>query len=120
MDKIILNQLEFHGRIGVKDAERTVGQWLVVNLELSCDLSTAAASDDLRDTVSYSSVARTVHEVGTTVTCYLLEYMAAVMIEAILVDHPQVKAVRLQLFKRPPPVAIPIHSAGVELYRERA
>ncbi len=119
-DKLLLNNLTLYARIGVKEAERAVGQWLVVNLEVACDLKVAGESDDLHRTISYSDVARTVTEVGEGMTCQLLEYMAEQMATAVLQKFPFARSVRLQLLKRPPPLGIPIESAGVEIYRERA
>lgn len=119
MDKLIINGLEIWARIGVTAAEREVGQWLVANVEVGCDLAPAGASDDLNDTLSYAEIAQTVHEIGSTTTCQLLEYMAAQMCHTLLTKFPTATSVRLQLVKRPPPVGIAIASAGVELYRER-
>jgi dihydroneopterin aldolase len=119
MDKLIINGLEIWARIGVTPAEREVGQWLVATVEVGYDLAPAGASDNLNDTLSYAEIAQTVHEIGSTTTCQLLEYMAEQMCSAILTQFPGAVWVRLQLVKRPPPVGIPITSAGVEMYRAR-
>lgn len=119
MDKLIINGLEIWARIGVTPAEREVGQWLVATVEVGCDLAPAGKSDDLNDTLSYAEIAGAVHEVGSTTTCQLLEYMAEQMSSAILNRFSGAAWVRLQLVKRPPPVGIPMVSAGVEIYRER-
>ena len=118
-DKLLINNLTLYARIGVTDAERVVGQWLVANVEVGCDLRAAGVSDDLTHTISYAEVVETIVEVGTGTTCELLEYMAEQMVSAVLAKFPMALSVRLQLLKRPPPVAIPIESAGVEIYRER-
>jgi len=119
MDKLIINGLEIWARIGVTAAEREVGQWLVATVEVGCDLAPAGVSDDLNDTLSYAEIAQTVHEIGSTTTCHLLEYMAAQMCQAILSHFTGAAWVRLQLVKRPPPLGIPMVSAGIEIYRAR-
>lgn len=119
MDKILIDRLELYARIGVKSAEREVGQWLVASLEVDCDLSRAGQSDNLHDTLSYSDIARTIHEIGVTTTCDLLEYMAEKMCAALLERFPAATTVRLRLLKRPPPVALSIAEAGIEMTRSR-
>lgn len=118
MDSIVVNRLEFYGRVGVSQAERDVGQRLVATIEAEYDLRRAGQSDDLRDTISYSELARVVRDVGTTVRCDLLEHLAARMADAILDDFPAT-AVRIRLVKQPPPTDMTIHSAGVEILRRR-
>lgn len=119
MDKLIINGLDIWARIGVTAAEREVGQWLVATVEVGCNLAPAGQSDDLNDTLSYAEIAQTVHDIGSSTTCNLLEYMAEQMCQAVLSQFPGATWVRLQLVKRPPPVGLPIVSAGVEIYRER-
>lgn len=116
MDKLIIRHLEFYASIGVKAAEREVGQRLLVNLEASYDLARAGQSDALADTVSYSELARTVVEVGSATQSELLEHMAEQIAQALLERFP-LQAVRLQLLKKPPPTALMIEMAGVEIYR---
>ena len=118
MDKLILRNIELFAAIGVSDAEREVGQWLLVNVEVGYDLARAGQSDDVADTISYSEVARIVYQVGTTLQCRLLEFMAQAMCEAIL-EHFPAWEVRIQLLKRPPPTETPMEAAGVEIVRRR-
>ena len=50
-DRIILADMDFFGRHGVSDEERSAEQEIDVDVELKADLSRAGASDDLADTV---------------------------------------------------------------------
>ena len=118
MDKIIIRNLDLYASIGVSDAEREVGQRLLVNLEVSYDLSLAGRSDELTDTISYSNLARLIQKIGTSTECRLLEYLAEQMCEGILSLFPVID-VRLQLLKKPPPVNLMIEAAGVEIFRQR-
>ncbi len=119
MDKLIINGLEIWARIGVTPSEREVGQWLVATVEVGCDLAAAGQSDNLHDTVSYAEIAQTVHELGSTTSCQLLEYLAEQICRVLLSHFPRAAWVRLQLVKRPPPLSISIANAGVEIYRTR-
>ncbi|MGB0389094.1 MAG: dihydroneopterin aldolase [Ardenticatenaceae bacterium] len=118
MDKLIIRNLELYASIGVSTAEREVGQRLLVNFEVDYDLSTAGSSDEITDTISYSNLARAVEKVGTSLECRLLEYMAEQMCQTILTSFP-VTSVRLQLLKKPPPTALMMEAAGIEIYRGR-
>jgi dihydroneopterin aldolase len=118
MDKLIIRNLEFYATIGVKAAEREVGQWLLVNVEASYDLAAAGRSDNLDDTISYSDLAQLVQQVGTSTECLLLESLAEKIAQALL-DHFPVTEVRLQLLKTPPPTALKMEAAGVEIVRRR-
>jgi dihydroneopterin aldolase len=117
-DKIIIRKLELYASIGVSAAEREVGQRLLVNVEVGYDLAAAGQSDQITDTISYSKLARTVQEVGTTISCLLLEYMAEQMAQTLLERFP-INDVRLQVLKTPPPTNMMIEAAGVEIYRQR-
>jgi 7,8-dihydroneopterin aldolase/epimerase/oxygenase len=118
MDKIIIRGLEFYAAIGVTRAEREVGQRLLVNVALSYDLAPAGQSDALADTLSYSDVARTLLEVGSTLQSQLLEHMAEQMAAALFERFPTRK-IRLQLLKKPPPTDMMMEAAGVEIVRRR-
>ncbi len=118
MDTILIHNLEFFAAVGVSEAEREVGQWLVATVAVRYDLRAAGQSDDLADTISYSDLARTVQRVGTECRCKLLEFMAEQIARAVLDTFP-VEEVRVQLLKKPPPTAMLIEKAGVEIRRRR-
>lgn len=119
MDKLLIHEMAIWATIGVSAAEREVGQWLVATVEVGYDLRRAGQSDDLNDTLSYAEIAQTVHHVASTTTCQLLEYLAEQIVSTILEQFAGATSVRLQLVKRPPPLGIPIVSAGVEITRTR-
>src|SRR5581483_6412547 len=48
MDRLQIYQIEFHGHCGVTLEERTIGQRLSVDIEIECDFTKAAQSDDLK------------------------------------------------------------------------
>ena len=68
--------MQFYGYHGVHPEEKALGQRFVVDVELELDLRQAGASDDLRDTVSYSAVYRTVQGVLEGPSRNLLEAIA--------------------------------------------
>jgi len=60
IDRIHIEQLEVHGRVGVPDSERAAPQRLSVNLTLWPNI--AELHDNLANTVNYSAVAERVKE----------------------------------------------------------
>ena len=58
MDIIFLTGLTTDCIIGIWDWERRVRQKVVVDLEMSADIRTAAASDAIEDTLDYKKVAK--------------------------------------------------------------
>lgn len=56
MDKIFLEDLRVDTIIGIYDWERKKRQTLRFDLEMDWDISTAAASDDINDTLDYGAI----------------------------------------------------------------
>ena len=57
-DKLILRGLIFHGFHGVKPEEKKLGQKFLIDVDAWMDLRAAGKSDELSDTVSYTSIYR--------------------------------------------------------------
>ncbi|KAA8997713.1 bifunctional dihydroneopterin aldolase/7,8-dihydroneopterin epimerase [Affinibrenneria salicis] len=62
MDIVFIEELAVITTIGVYDWEQTIEQKLVFDLELGWDNRRAAASDDVRDCLSYADVSAAVIE----------------------------------------------------------
>ncbi len=117
-DKILLNGAQFAGRHGVSEEERRIAGRYVVDVELNYDLTRAAASDDLADTISYSDVYRAVREIVEGRSFRLVEALAETIAQALLTQFPA-DAVVVRVKKQPPPIAGILDYAGVEIRRER-
>ena len=102
MDRLLISRIEFHGHCGVTDAEREFGQRLAVDLELVCDFTVAAHSDQLADTIDYHHLAEVVAELGRITRVALLEVLATRIAECVLEDR-RVLSVRVRLTKPGPP-----------------
>ena len=86
MDKIIINDLEVFYRIGVPEEERATPQRLLIRLEMTRDVSAAAAADDLTETIDYYAVTRRLLKFGEGRSWKLLEKLAAEMAKSILAE----------------------------------
>ena len=71
-------------------------------MTLGTEITLAAQTDRLGDTVDYHAVCALVEELGTTRTYHLLEALAGALVEGILSRWPDV-SVDLQVRKLNPP-----------------
>jgi len=102
MDKIIINDLEVFYRIGVPEEERATPQRLLISLEMTRDVSAAAAADDLTETIDYYAVTRCLLKFGEGRSWKLLEKLAADMAKSILAEFaPDEVSVEVRKFVIP-------------------
>ena len=119
-DKIQLRGLRVLGTHGVLPEEKSRAQPFEVDLDLSVDLSLAAASDSLSDTVNYAEIAETASAIVAGPTSYdLLEALAGAIAAATLASDLRVTAVTVSLRKLRPPVAVDIATVGVRITRRQ-
>lgn len=83
-DLITISDLEVHLHIGVPDAERANPQRLLLTVILERDVSRAAASDDLTQTIDYGAVSRRLLALGTNRSWKLIETLAVEIAEIVL------------------------------------
>ncbi len=119
-DRIELRGLRVLGTHGVLPEEKDRAQPFEIDLDLAVDLSSAAASDRLSDTVDYAEVADSAAAVVSGSRSYeLLEALAdAVAVAALAVDE-RIAATTVSLRKLEPPMAVDIATVGVRITRLR-
>ena len=117
-DKILLTGAHFFARHGVSDDEQRLGGRYVVDVELARDLSHAAASDNLADTISYAEVYATVRAIVEGKSFRLVETLAEQIAQALLARYAAA-TVMVRVKKQPPPIDGIVDSAGVEITRRR-
>lgn len=118
-DTIFVTGLLVHAHHGVMEHEEKVGQRFVIDLELELDLVTAAASDRLADTVSYSSVVEVATHAFTGKNFRLVEAAAGSVADALLSAFPRAAAVKVTVHKPHAPVAAIFTDVGVSILRRR-
>ena len=84
MDKIIINELVVFYCVGVPDEERARPQRLLITVEMFRDLTAAAKSDDLTQTIDYFAVCQWLLGFGEGRSWKLIEKLAADIAETIL------------------------------------
>lgn len=118
VDKLIIKDIEFIGHCGITEEERKVGQRISADIEISLDITKAAASDRLEDTINYVEICQRVVSTGKKEECHLLEALANRICEEILKNF-KVSEVKLMLRKCSIPVDGIKGYFGVEVIRRR-
>lgn len=98
MDHIIIKELEVFFNVGVPETERANPQKLLITVEMDVDTTTAASSDDLRQTIDYRAVAVRVGSLGRGRSFKLIETIAAEMADLVLREF-QPKRVTVEIKK---------------------
>jgi dihydroneopterin aldolase len=117
MDKIHIEGLEVFALIGVYDWEREHQQRLIVDVELSADLSLAALTDDVNNTLNYAEIAQGLSNFAAKSQYKLIEALASHMLDWLLHSFPKLKKVRLKLSK--PDILANANNVAVEFTKEQ-
>lgn len=101
-DRVSIRNLEFQGNHGASADERRSARRFQVDCDFWVDLSAAAKSDRLRDTINYYDACAILVELGSGPAFHLLEGLAGKMIAALQARWPGV-GVELEIRKLHPP-----------------
>jgi dihydroneopterin aldolase len=118
-DRIFVRGLALHAYHGVMPHEAKVGQTFMLDLDLEIDLSAAARSDKVIDTVSYDKVVECTAEAFCSERRRLIEAAAGCVADAVLAAFPRVRSVRVTIHKPHAPIAATFEDVGVTLVRSR-
>jgi 7,8-dihydroneopterin aldolase/epimerase/oxygenase len=99
MDIIYLNDLRIETIIGIYDWERKTKQTVILDIEMGTDISKAAASDDIEDTINYKAVAKRLFSFVGESEFELVEKLAE-SITDILINEFNVPWCKLRLNKQ--------------------
>ena len=119
MDRILIKGLRAFAYHGVRDYEKKNGQSFILDLTLYLSLDKASRSDELNDTVSYSSVSKTALRIFTENRFDLIERAAGAVADGILLEHAQIQQITVQIKKPRAPVSADFEYMAVELTRKR-
>lgn len=117
-DRITLRGMQFMGRHGVGTEERAEQQPFEVDLVVGLDLSMPAETDELADTVNYSTLFELARQVVEQRSFHLLEALAGAIAEAVLAAHP-VDEVEVRVRKPKAPLPGAFESVEVRIRRRR-
>jgi dihydroneopterin aldolase len=117
-DRIELRGLAVRGNHGVFDHERRDGQDFVIDLTVWLDLTAAAASDDLADTLDYGALAQRAYDIVSGPPRDLIETVAAEIAEDVMNDE-RVEAVEVIVHKPQAPIPLSFADVAVVAHRTR-
>ena len=119
MDRITLTAIRCEGRLGVSEEEREFPQLVEVDLEIEADLTTAADSDALEDSVDYGPLVELVSRSVEGGRFRLLEGLAGSIAHDALQSSALIVAVTVRVRKLAVPLDADLDYAQVEIRRER-
>ncbi|MBU7587569.1 MAG: dihydroneopterin aldolase [Nostoc sp. TH1S01] len=120
MDCIYLTGIRCYGYTGYLPEEQVLGQWFEVDVKLWLDLTQAAETDAIADTLDYRSVISTIQNLVKTSKFALLEKLAGTIADSILQQSDRVTQV--QVFVTKPAAPIPDFGGkiSIELTRTKS
>ncbi|MDZ8184256.1 MAG: dihydroneopterin aldolase [Nostoc sp. ChiSLP02] len=104
MDCIYLTGIRGYGYTGYLSEEQVLGQWFEVDVKLWLDISIAAKTDAIEDTLDYRSVIRLVQHLLKTSKFALVEKLAMAIADSILQEYDRITQVQVILSKPAAPI----------------
>ena len=114
---IEITGLSLYTHHGVSDAERVVGQRLVLDLRLDIGQTDATVTDSIDDTVDYAEVCQLVALIAQQRSHKTLERLCSTIADRLLADY-ELEGVWVKAAKPEPPIALSVDEVSVEVWRE--
>jgi 7,8-dihydroneopterin aldolase/epimerase/oxygenase len=114
---IEVSGLSLYTHLGVSEAERELGQRLLIDLRLEVGDCDATVTDRIEDTVDYSAVCQQVNLVAQQRTYKTLERLCAAIADRLLESY-DAESVWIKASKPEPPMALPVSEVSVEVWRD--
>ncbi|MDM1717902.1 MULTISPECIES: dihydroneopterin aldolase [Acinetobacter] len=117
MDAIIIEGLKVETVVGCFAWERQIQQPLMLDLIIATNLSQAAASDELQDTLNYAEICSISAQVIQQAAPKLIEHAAQLVLDALFTTFAAIESITITIRK---PAIIPeANSVGICLERHR-
>ena len=114
---IEISGLSLYTHVGVSEAEREVGQRLLLDLRIDVGEVDATVTDRLDDTVDYSQVCQMANLVAQQRSYKTLERLCAAIADRVI-EQFDAHSVWVKAAKPEPPMALPVSEVSVEVWRE--
>jgi dihydroneopterin aldolase len=112
-----ISGLSLYTRHGVTEAEREVGQRLVMDISFELTDCDATVTDRLEDTVDYAEVCEQVALAAQERSYKTLERLCAAIADR-LSQRFGAESVRVKAAKPEPPIPLPVEEVSVEVWKE--
>ncbi len=114
---IEISGLSLYTHHGVTEAEREIGQRLLIDLRLDVGETDATVTDRVQDTVDYAEVCQLVALVAQQRSYKTLERLCSAIADRLLGDF-ELEGVWVKASKPEPPIPLPVDDVSVEVWRE--
>ena len=112
-----ISGLSLYTRHGVSEAERELGQRLVIDIAMELAACDALVTDRVEDTVDYAEVCEQVALAAQERSYKTLERLCAAISDR-LTDRYSTDSIRVKASKPEPPIPLPVEEVSVEVWRE--
>lgn len=117
MDAIIIEGLKVDTVIGCFNWERQITQPLMLDLTIHNDLTQAAQSDELEDTLNYAQICELAAQVIQQAQPKLIEHAAQLVLECLFTTFPSIESISIAI--RKPAIIAQANAVGIRLERNR-
>lgn len=114
---IEISGLSLYTRHGVSEAERELGQRLLIDVSFVLDECDATNTDQLEDTIDYAEVCEQVALAAQGRSYKTLERLCTAVAER-LSERYGADGIRVKATKPEPPIPLPVDEVSVEVERE--
>jgi dihydroneopterin aldolase len=114
---IEISGLSLFTHVGVTEAEREVGQRLILDVRLDVGECDATVTDRIEDTVDYAEVCQLVALIAQQRSHKTLERLCSTIANRLLDDY-QLEGVWVKATKPEPPIPLSVDEVSVEVWRE--
>ena len=109
--------LSLYTRHGVSEAERELGQRLLIDVSFELSDCDATVTDRVEDTVDYAEACEQVALAAQERSYHTLERLCAAIAQR-LADRFGAESIRVKATKPEPPIALPVEEVSVEVWKE--
>ena len=117
MDAIIIEGLKVETVIGCFNWERQIIQPLMLDLTIHNDLSRAAESDKLEDTLNYAQIYELSAQTIQQAKPELIEHAAHLVLQCLFETFPSIEKITITI--RKPAIIAEANAVGIRLERTR-
>jgi 7,8-dihydroneopterin aldolase/epimerase/oxygenase len=114
---IEISGLSLYTHMGVSEAEREIGQRLLIDIRMDVGESDATITDRIEDTVDYGEVCNVVALIAQQRSYRTLERLCGAIAERLIEEY-DVHSVWIKAAKPEPPIPLPVAEVSVEVWRE--
>ena len=116
---ILLKEMESQLKIGVEQKERIDPQAIFFDIEIGMDITDAAMSQNIEETVNYNAVQRVIEQFLENKDYILLEKVASDVAVLLLKEFPRIEEITLTCWKPQALQKKNVKNVGIKISKKR-